>query len=230
MPSVISMLKLEELSLVDNPANPLAMAPLYKRNSQEGEEMTDKVEIEKSVLEEIKDKLERLEKEAPMLRAALIENGFVIKADCVEKKAEAEYIDIEGEKINKADVPTAILKKMEADEAEKHEMELTKKAEEILPNVKKDHAKTLIEKFEGDEEFMEFLAAVDNLFANQMEEVGKQEIDADMSDPSEKLEALVKAYMDDNKMAKKDYAKAYAAVAKTDEGKSLIAKSYKGDS
>jgi hypothetical protein len=35
--------------------------------------------------------------------------------------------------------------------------------------------------------------------------------------------------MDQNKMKKGDYAKAYAAVAKTDEGKALINKSYKGE-
>ena len=82
----------------------------------------------------------------------------------------------------------------------------------------------------GDEELAEFLAAIDSLFANNMEEVGKKEVDADMTDPEEKMNALVKAYMEENKLAKKDYHKAYAAVAKTDEGKSLIAKSYKGDS
>lgn len=239
MANIISMLKLEELSLVDNPANPLAMAPLYKRNSQEGENMTKEVNapetVAKSEFDELAETLDCREKEAQMLRKALIENGFVIKADSVEKKAAMEYIEVEGEKINKADVPAAILKKMETDASEKRAMELTKRAEELLPNVKKDHAEALVQKFEveiagSEEDILEFLAAVDGLFAGQMEEVGKKEVDADMTDPDEKLEALVKVHMEDNKMAKKDYAKAYAAVAKTDEGKSLIAKSYKGDS
>lgn len=239
MASIISLLKLEELSLVDNPANPLAMAPLYKRHDPEGDNMADKQEDvqkkEKSPMDDNKiaealEKLGRLEKENQLLRKALIENGFVIREETVEKKAEPEYIEIEGEKINKSDVPAAILKKMEADAKEKHELELVKKAKEVLPNVKEDHAKALVEKFEQDEEMVEFLRSVDALFAANMEEVGKKEVDADMTDPDEKLDVLVKQYMEDNKMAKKDYAKAYAAVAKTGEGKSLIAKSYKGDS
>jgi hypothetical protein len=35
--------------------------------------------------------------------------------------------------------------------------------------------------------------------------------------------------MDDNQLKKSDFAKAYAAVAKTDEGRTLINKSYKGE-
>jgi tRNA isopentenyl-2-thiomethyl-A-37 hydroxylase MiaE len=35
--------------------------------------------------------------------------------------------------------------------------------------------------------------------------------------------------MDENAIAKSGYAKAYAAVAKTDEGKALISKLYKGE-
>jgi len=35
--------------------------------------------------------------------------------------------------------------------------------------------------------------------------------------------------MSENEMKKGDYAKAYAIVAKTDEGKALINKSYKGE-
>lgn len=239
MANIISLLKLEELSLVDNPANPLAMAPLYKRQVPEGEPMADKQEdiqkkenapMDEDKIAEALEKLGRLEKENQLLRKALIENGFVIREETVEKKAEPEYIEIEGEKINKADVPAAILKKMEADAEEKRQLELVKKAQEVLPNVKEDHAKALVEKFSQDEEMVEFLRSVDALFAANMEEVGKKEVDADMSDPDEKFDVLVKQYMEDNKMAKKDYAKAYAAVAKTDEGKSLIAKSYKGDS
>ena len=40
---------------------------------------------------------------------------------------------------------------------------------------------------------------------------------------------MVKSYMEEHGLTKKDYAKAYAAVAKTEEGKSLIAKAYKGE-
>lgn len=41
MPTLLKNLELEELSLVDTPANPLAMAPLYKRDTSEGAIMED---------------------------------------------------------------------------------------------------------------------------------------------------------------------------------------------
>ena len=242
MTKIFTKLKLSELSLVDNPANPLAMAPIYKRNSQKGEkDMPEMVEIEKSVLKATKEKIdniEAIESENQMLKSALIENGFVIKADSVEKKAEPEYITVDGEQINKADIPAPVLKKMEADAAEieaaevaKRELEVEKKATESFPHVKKEHAVKLFKNFEDDKELMEFLASVDALFESHMEETGKASTSEDLMDSDEKLESLIKAHMEENKMKKSEYALAYAAVSKTAEGKALIQESYKeGDS
>ena len=241
MANILTMLTLEELSLVDNPANPLAMAPLYKRHSPKEEDtMTEKVEIEKSVLEAAKQKVDdydRLDKECQMLRKALIENGFVIKEDKIEKKAEEDFIDVDGEKINKADIPAALLKKMEADAeelakaaADAKEREYVAKAEEMLPHVAKDFAVELVKKFEdADEELLKQLAAIDSLFEEKMEEVGKSGKEGDMLDPEDKLEELAKAYAKEHKVS---YAKAYTAVVKTDEGKALVKETYaeKGDS
>lgn len=233
MPDIISLLKLEELSLVDNPANPLAMAPLYKRNApKEGEIMTEETEmteVEKKV-EELEGSVETLKSENERLRKALIDNQFVITKDAIEKKAEPEFIEIEGEQVNKADIPAAVLKKMEADAAKADELALVEKAEEILPNVKKDHAKVLVKTLDtSDEEILEFLRSVDALFADKMDEVGKASTAEDLKSAEEKMEDLVKVYMEENKLPRKDYAKAYAAVAKTDEGKALVRETYKGD-
>ena len=76
---------------------------------------------------------------------------------------------------------------------------------------------------------MEALKAVDTALADKMEELGKSDVDGEFASASDKIEELVKVYMDENNLAKKDYAKAYAFVAKTEEGKSLIAKAYKGE-
>jgi hypothetical protein len=62
-----------------------------------------------------------------------------------------------------------------------------------------------------------------------MEEFGKSDVDGEFASSSDKLDSLVKSYMDDNQLKKSEYAKAYAVVAKTDEGKSLINKTYKGE-
>jgi len=171
-----------------------------------------------------------------MLRKGLIDNGYVISAEAIEKKAEVEMMDIEGEMVVKSDIPAPVLKALEAAAAEKAthaiekaDIELTKRAGDTLPHFDVDVAKSLVSKFYEDEKVMEALKAADAAFEASMQEFGKSDVDGDFTSPTDKLDALVKSYMDDNQLKKSDFAKAYAAVAKTDEGKSLINKSYKGE-
>ena len=269
---------MEELSLVDRPANAQATVSLYKRDNSEEEKMEkpykmteeqeknldnlppkvrakirenmdkgmsyneamkaihdeDMKKAEDATIEELEiETLKALEvtlKEENMrLRKSLIDNGFVIKAESIEKKVEPEYVEYDGEQINKADIPAPILKALEAAEIEKADAALAEKAKEVLPNFNLDVAKTLIKAFSEDEAIMEALKGADAVFAESMEEVGKSDADGEFATANDKLDALVKSYMDENKMKKSHYAVAYAAVAKTDEGKALINKSYKGE-
>lgn len=267
MANLLKQLELEELSLVDRPANAKAMVSLFKRDNSEEEQMTDNVEkmsddlkaklkpyMDKGMTEEeamkaydedmkksdevaaeidemdlLKAENDALKIHNEDLRKALIDNGFVIKADSIEKKAEPEYIEYEGEQINKADVPAVILKALEEAELAKADAELTKRATEALPHFAEDVAKSLVGEFGEVEAVMEALKAADATFAESMEEVGKSDADGEFATAADKMESLVKSYMDENKMKKGEYAKAYAAVAKTDEGKALINKSYKGE-
>ena len=275
MANLLKQLELEELSLVDRPANAKAMVSLFKRDNSEEElmekayNMTEEQEkgmdklppalqrrirenmdkgmsyneamkmaeedMKKSDAAEI-DELDLLKAENDTLkiqnedlRKALIDNGFIIKSDSIEKKVEPEYIEYEGEQINKADVPAVILKALEEAEFAKADAELTKRATEALPHFAEDVAKSLVAEFGEVEGVMEALKAADATFAESMEEVGKSDADGEFATAADKMESLVKSYMDENKMKKGDYAKAYAAVAKTDEGKALINKSYKGE-
>ena len=243
VPNLLKQLELDELSLVDRPANAQAMVSLFKRDNSDEETMTDQLEVEKDLVEEVveqevteksdaevlQEEVEALKAENERLRKSLIENGFVIKAETIEKKAEPEYIEYDGEQINKADVPAVILKALEAAEFAKADAELTKRATDALPHFATDVAKSLVAEFGEVESIMEALKAADATFAENMEEVGKSDADGEFATAADKLESLVKSYMDENKMKKSDYAKAYAAVAKTDEGKALINKSYKGE-
>jgi hypothetical protein len=262
-------LHLEELSLVDRPANAQAMVSLFKRdNSFEGinkmnEEMETKVaaymkdkgcgradamkalgyDMEKAeeVAEEVAEKseaeevnpleaeIETLKAENETLRKGLIDNGYVITADAIEKKAEVEMMDIEGEMVVKSDIPAPVLKALEAAALEKADVALTKSAEEALPNFDIAVAKSLVEKFAEEEKIMEALKACDASIGASMEEFGKSDVDGEFASSSDKLDSLVKSYMDDNQLKKSEYAKAYAVVARTDEGKSLINKTYKGE-
>ena len=283
MPNLLKNLHLEELSLVDRPANAQAMVSLFKRDNSEeeitkmNEEMEAKVKAymddkgcgrgeamkalgydmekadeaveevaEKSDLEAVeapevdvealKADVDRLTAENQHLRKGLIDNGYVIRADSIEKKAEEEMMDIDGEMVAKSDIPAPVLKALEAaavakreHEIEKADLELTKKAEEVLPHFETGAAKSLLKSFSEDEAIMVMLKAADAAFEASMQEFGKSDVDGEFATSADKLDALVKSYMDENQLKKSEFAKAYAAVAKTEEGKALITKSYKGE-
>ena len=282
MPNLLKNLHLEELSLVDRPANAQAMVSLFKRDNsvEDITKMTDEMEakvkaymeekacgkedamkalgydMEKADAEEVteaevdkaeeldeveevkapeidvealKADLEVLKEENERLRKGLIDNGYVIKAEAIEKKAEVEMMDIEGEMVVKSDIPAPVLKALEAAAIEKADVELTKRAGEALPHFATDVAKALVAKFAEEEIIMEALKAADAAFEAAMQEFGKSDVDGEFATSADKLDALVKSYMDDNQLKKSEYAKAYASVAKTDEGKALINKSYKGE-
>jgi len=274
MPNLLKQLELEELSLVDRPANAQAMVSLFKRDNSDEEEMTETLEkmgydedklkaymkekgcgraeamealkmdepedMKKSeeidpVVAEIDEadiaqaEIDTLKAENERLRKSLIEAGYVIKAESIEKKAEPEYLEYNGEQVNKADIPAVILKALEEAEVAKADAELTKSATESLPHFDVDVAKALVAKHADDEAVMNVLKAADSVFAGKMEEVGKSDADGEFASAADALDAMVKSYMDENQMKKSEYAKAYAAVAKTDDGKALINKSYKGE-
>lgn len=281
MPNLLKNLHLEELSLVDRPANAQAMVSLFKRDTSHEEinKMTDEMEakvkaymMEKTCgkeeamkalgydmakaddeAEEVTEKAEAPEAEAvdvealkadiarysaenEKLRKGLLDAGFVITAEAIEKKAEVEMMDIEGEMVVKSDIPAPVLKALEAasvakreHEIEKADIELTKRAGETLPHFAVNVAKSLVAKFYEDEAIMVALKAADAATGAAMQEFGKSDVDGEFATSADKLDALVKSYMDDNQLKKSDYAKAYAAVAKTDMGKTLINKSYKGE-
>jgi hypothetical protein len=282
LPNLLKNLHLEELSLVDRPANAQAMVSLFKRdNSDEeitkmDEEMEAKVkaymedkacgkeeamkalgydmekaeevvaeeaevaveapEAELIDIEALKADIARFTAENEKLRKGLIEAGFVITAEAIEKKAEVEMMDIAGEMVVKSDIPAPVLKALEAadvakreHEIEKADIELTKRAGEALPHFATDVAKSLVAKFYEDEAIMEALKAADAAFEAAMQEFGKSDVDGEFATSADKLDALVKSYMDENQLKKSEFAKAYAAVAKTDAGKALINKSYKGE-
>jgi hypothetical protein len=274
-------LHLEELSLVDRPANAQAMVSLFKRDNsheeinkmteemeakvaaymlektcgkeeamkalgydmakadEEAEEVTEKAEAPEAELidvEALKADLARYSAENEKLRKGLLDAGFVITAEAIEKKAEVEMMDIEGEMVVKSDIPAPVLKALEAasvakreHEIEKADIELTKRAGETLPHFAVNVAKSLVAKFYEDAAIMEALKAADAAFEAAMQEFGKSDVDGEFATSADKLDALVKSYMDDNQLKKSEFAKAYAAVAKTDLGKTLINKSYKGE-
>ena len=205
---------------------------VYEKASSESEV----VEAPELNIETLKSDVERLSAENQHLRKGLIDNGYVIRAESIEKKAEEEMMDIDGEMVVKSDIPTPVLKALEAasvakreHELEKADLELTKSAGEILPHFEAGAAKTLLKSFSEDDAIMVMLKAADAAFEASMQEFGKSDVDGEFATSADKLDALVKSYMDTNQLKKSEFAKAYAAVANTDQGKELINKSYKGE-
>jgi hypothetical protein len=198
---------------------------------EKSEEAVEEAEVDKAAEEvnPLEAEVEALKAENETLRKGLIDEGYVIKADAIEKKAEVEMMDIEGEMVAKSDIPAPVLKALEAASLEKADIELTKRAGEALPHFATDVAKSLVAKFYEDEAIMVALKAADAAFEAAMQEFGKSDVDGEFATSADKLDALVKSYMDDNQLKKSEFAKAYAAVAKTDQGKTLINKSYKGE-
>ena len=231
--------ELDEVSLVPAGDDPLAKVAIIKcrdtektkKETQMTEEMKAKLkpymdkgmsedEAMKAYEENMTKEVDTLKSENESLRKALLANGFKITKDGVEKKAPAEYIEVEGEKILKSDIPAPILKSLEQAEEFKKAAAVEKKATEILPNVKKDVAVKLIKAdLTEDEELLEFLRAVDAMFEKTMETAGETNADADMGSAEDKLEGLAKAYAKEQNTS---YHKAYSEVVKTAEGKALL--------
>ena len=259
MTNILLDLELDELSLVDRPANQAATICLIKRDNtmnleerkayymdkgmseeealkkaKEDMKKAEEPEVSKSEEEVEQDDLflaevDALKAEVSRLSKALEDNGFAVTEETVSKAVEPEYIEVEGEKVAKADIPAAVLKALEAAEVEKRMVELRKQAEEILPNFDNEIAASLLAHVAKDDAIVEALKAADAAMGASMQEIGEASVEADMATPQDKLDSLVKSHMDENALPKSSYAKAYAAVAKTDEGKSLIKELYKGE-
>jgi hypothetical protein len=247
LPNLLKNLMLEELSLVDKPANPLAMAPLYKRDTSNGEDMNEElkkaleaimadkeVDMDAAATELLKslEGAETLKAENERLRKGLLDEGYVIKADVIEKKAPVETIEVNGEAVAKSEIPAPVLKALEdAEQAkiEKAEEDLRKRAVDKLPHFEEKVAVSLMKMAEASDEtdvLMQALEAADKAFEDKMKELGKSDT-TDLEEPSAKMDALVKGYMETNQLTNKDFAKAYAAVSKTAEGKQVLKAIYK---
>lgn len=238
-------MKLSELSLTPKGVNPLAKAPIFKSDNSNGADMTDEVikmseEMDKKIKTYMEEKgcdrktaeealmksfedVATLKAENERLRKGFLDEGYIIKADTIEKKAPEEFIEVEGEKINKADIPAPILKRLEEADAERTQAALVAKAKETLPNFDQTVAVKIM-KFDLEDDILQVLLAADKFFADMTDEIGKNDHKGDLSDPSEKMNELVAKYAQDHNVTQ---AQAYAQVAKTEVGKSLVKAIYK---
>ena len=170
-------------------------------------------EVNKLLLEEV----ETYKAKIAELEAAVVEKA----------KPQEEMIEVEGEMIAKSAIPAPILKKLEEMQKAAEVEALRKRADEVLPNFKgtADERGKLLKSIGTDEALLAILRAADAAFAGIYQEVGKTDAENDLKSPNEKLNDMVKAYQEEKK--EKDFYKAYAAVIKTAQGKSLLLETYK---
>ena len=192
------------------------------------QELADKLEALEGQVDDLTKRAEGAEAELAELKKAADDAGFDIDEEGkLTKRADPEYVEIEGEKFEKSAIPATILKALEAKEAElakakaeQEEVSLAKRGAEELPHLGgSDLAKgKLIAAVEGDEDVLKALKAADAALKKQMEEIGANPLNDEAS-----------ATFRLNKMAT-DYAKehnvpfeiGFAEVTKSGEGRDLM--------
>jgi len=247
-------LELDEVSLVDSPANKSATVALFKRDSTMRKKKTEDMQkapistddVEKGICIEIEIKspeeemaemqMEAQQEATPVGKSEQEVEIETLKAEverltkALEVKEEvekaAEMIDFGGEMVAKSSIPAPVLKKLEEVQKAQEAAELRKRGEEVLPNFKgtPDQRGKLLKSIGDDAELLGLLKSADAAFAGLFQEVGKTDADGDFQNPQDKLNALVKARQEEKK---EDFYKAYAAVTKTAEGKELLLQTYK---
>ena len=248
-------LDLLEISGVDVPADPNASVVLFKRfgyndgvkaqnggPSAEGEgqvtveELTTKLEALQAQVTDLTKKADdaaAAQKAAEDATAALTksaeEAGLIIEDGKITKRKDPEYVEIDGEKVEKSAVPAPVLRAIEKQNAaiakmqkEAEEVALAKRGESELPNLAgKPLAKgKLLAAVGADEDLLKALKAADAAMAKTFTETGHGDVHDDSS-PAFQLEKLAKSHAETHGVT---FEVAYDEVTKSGVGAELLVK------
>lgn len=231
---IMRNLVLTEVSHVGDPANPQSTVALWKR--ADGAPRGD----EQMTLEELKKQLADATSERDALTKAIEAAGLRLTKSAdgvkVEKPAEKEYVDVDGQKVEKSLVPApvlAVLEKQARDlEALKKAAEtetFAKRADAEIPNIagSREHRAALLKSVESiaDEaaraEVLKSLKSVDAILAKSQKEIGSGNASGDgESTPQELLKKGAEALAKEKNL---DFHSAYAEYTKSADGKKLMA-------
>lgn len=243
----LSDIELEEVSCVDIGANQHADIVLFKRDVYDAdvkalsegahgrnadvtiEELATEVEALTKRIETLTAERDAAAAQAEALRKAADAAGFDFIDGNFVKRAEPEYIEIDGERIAKSAIPAPVLARLEKQAAEiekarreAHEAALAKRGAEELPNLAGTPLAKgrLLEAIGNDEQLLKALKAADAAMAGAYVEKGRAD-QHEMLTPEQELDKLAKAHADAKGMS---YELAYAAVLETEHGRSLLTK------
>jgi len=239
-------IELMEVSAVDSPANQFASVVLFKSSgynpvvkpempgetakgdrSVTVEELTQKLEALQTQVADLTSKAKEYEDANDRMMKSAVAAGLEIENGEIVKRADPEYVEIDGEKVEKALVPAPLLKALEKQaaeiakmKAEAEEVELTKRGETELPNLAgtalvKGRLLALVAK---DEDLLKSLKAADAVMGEQFVEKGHARVE-DEASASSKLDQLAKAHSTAQNVT---YHAAYAEVTKSGVGADLL--------
>lgn len=242
-----------EVSAVDLGADPNASVVLCKRfgykdsvkpknegQSTEGdgsvtvEELTKKLEALQAQVTDLTKKADdatAAQTAAEDAAAALVKSaedaGLDVEDGKIVKRADPEYVEIDGEKVEKSSVPAPVLRTIEKQAADiakmqkaAEEVEIAKRGEAELPNLAGTPLAKgkLLAAVQGDEDMLKALKAADAAMAKAFTETGHGDVN-DESSPSYQLDTLAKAHASAQNVS---YETAYAEVTKAGVGADLL--------
>jgi len=192
------------------------------------QELAEKLEALEGQVDDLTKRAEGAEAELDGFKKAADEAGFDVEEGKLTKRADPEYVEVDGERFEKAAVPATILKALEAKEAElvkakaeQEEVALAKRGAAELPHLAgTDVAKgKLLAAVDGDEDVLKALKAADAALKKQMEEIGANPLN-DEASATFRLNKMATDYANEHKVP---FETGFAEVTKSGEGASLMA-------
>lgn len=242
---IVKDMRLDEISLVDVPANSDSHVTLFKRAGGESAGPSGESTMEETMtIEELKKQLEAAEGQVQDLtkardtyKAEAEDAKSKLKAKEDKMKKSADTIEFNGERIEKSSVPPVVLEAIEKQNAEITKMkaeaemaDLRKRAEDQWPNLagSADQKAKLLKSVEGMDEadkddVLKSLKAADAAVAKAFQEVGTNE-QADENSASAKLEKMAREHAQANSVS---YETAFSEVTKSGAGRDLLVETRK---
>lgn len=191
------------------------------------QELAEKLEALEGQVNDLTKRAEAAEAEKAELEKAADEAGFDIEEGKLTKRADPEYVEIEGERFEKSAIPATILKALEAKEAElvkakaeQEETTLAKRGAEELPHLAgTDLVKGKLLAAVGDnEDVLKALKAADAALKKQMEEIGANPLN-DEASATFRLNKMANDYAGEHNVP---FETAFAEVTKSSDGAALM--------
>jgi hypothetical protein len=192
------------------------------------QELAEKLEALEGQVADLTKRAEGAEAEVAALQKAADEAGFDVEEGKLTKRADPEYVEVEGERFEKAAIPATILKALEAKEAElakakqeQEEVTLAKRGAAELPHLAgSDLAKgKLLAAVGDDEDVLKALKAADAALKKQMEEIGSNPAQ-DEASATFRLNKMATDYATEHRVP---FETAFAEVTKSGDGAQLMA-------